>query len=69
MPAARPLMFPLWCRRRGPGRLYRGHGHLDGVVPDPIVILEAIKAGRIDFAMDMIGPLAGEMPEISKPEG
>jgi NitT/TauT family transport system substrate-binding protein len=26
---------------------------------DPIVILEAIKAGRIDFAMDMIGSLAG----------
>ncbi len=26
---------------------------------DPIVILEAIKAGRIDFAMDMAGSLAG----------
>ncbi len=26
---------------------------------DPIVILEAIKAGRIDFAMDMIGSLVG----------
>ncbi len=26
---------------------------------DPIIILEAIKAGRIDFAMDMIGSLVG----------
>jgi len=26
---------------------------------DPIIILEAIKAGRIDFAMDMAGSLAG----------
>ena len=26
---------------------------------DPIVILEAIKAGRIDFAMDMVGSLVG----------
>ncbi|MBD3265385.1 hypothetical protein GF373_01840 [bacterium] len=29
------------------------------IYDDPMVILEAIKAGRIDFAMDMVGSLVG----------